>query len=93
MLTPEQIDLKVRAAVYDSVMSRSKPFTARELSHALDLPLAEALRRRRPTGRLYSGAVFPGCAGVPPACPDKSAVRRQLWSDCGDAGKLRRDAF
>jgi hypothetical protein len=29
MPTPEETDLTVRAAVYDSVMSRSKPFTAR----------------------------------------------------------------
>jgi hypothetical protein len=42
MPTPEETDLKVRAAVYDSVMSRSKPFTARELSRTLDLSLSEA---------------------------------------------------
>lgn len=42
MPTAEEIDLEVRAAVYDSVMSRSKPFTARELSQALDLSLSEA---------------------------------------------------
>ncbi len=42
MPTTEEIDLKIRAAVYDSVMSRSKPFTARELSRTLDLSLAEA---------------------------------------------------
>ncbi len=42
MPTAEETDLKVRAAVYDSVMSRSKPFTAPELSQMLDLSLAEA---------------------------------------------------
>ena len=42
MPTAEETDLKVLAAVYDSVLSRSKPSTARELSQTLDLPLAEA---------------------------------------------------
>lgn len=37
----EGIDLKVRAAVYDSAMSRTRPSTARELSEGLDLPLDE----------------------------------------------------
>ncbi|MEA2561742.1 MAG: hypothetical protein QOH06_3246 [Acidobacteriota bacterium] len=55
MPTPEETDLTVRAAVYDSVMSRSKPFTARELSQALDLPLAEA---KASLERLASGRVL-----------------------------------
>ncbi len=55
MPTPEQTDLTVRAAVYDSVMSRTKPFTARELSQTLDLPLAEA---KASLERLASGRVL-----------------------------------
>ena len=55
MPTPEATDLEVRAAVYDSVMSRSKPFTARELSQTLDLPLAEA---KASLERLASGKVL-----------------------------------
>lgn len=37
----EETDVRVRAAVYDSVIARSKPFTTRELSRMLDLPLDE----------------------------------------------------
>lgn len=55
MPTAEEIDLEVRAAVYDSVMSRSKPFTARELSQALDLSLSEA---KASLERLASGKVL-----------------------------------
>lgn len=40
-MSTEEMDLKVRAAVYDSVMARTKPFTSPELSQNLDLPLAE----------------------------------------------------
>lgn len=56
MATPEETDLSVRAAVYDSVMSRSKPFTAHELSQALlDLSLAEV---KASLERLASGKVL-----------------------------------
>lgn len=41
MQSIEETDLRVRAAVYDSAMSRTRPSTARELSEGLDLPLDE----------------------------------------------------
>jgi hypothetical protein len=55
MTTIEETDLKVRAAVYDSVMSRSKPFSARELSQAFDLSLAEV---KASLERLASGKIL-----------------------------------
>ena len=55
MTATEEMDLRVRAAVYDSVLSRAKPFTARELSQALELPLDEA---RASLERLASGKVL-----------------------------------
>lgn len=55
MTIVSDMDLRVRAAVYDSVMSKSKPFTAQELSQRLDLPLAEA---RASLERLASGRVL-----------------------------------
>lgn len=54
-MSTQDTDLRVRAAVYDSVMSRTKPFTSPELSHALDLPLAEV---REALERLASGRVL-----------------------------------
>ena len=55
MTTTEETDLQVRAAVYDSVMSRSRPFTAAELSQGLDLPLGEA---KASLERLAAGRVL-----------------------------------
>jgi hypothetical protein len=54
-MTAEETDLQVRAAVYDSVMMRSRPFMAGELSQALDLPLAEA---KASLERLAAGRVL-----------------------------------
>lgn len=54
-MSMEETDLKVRAAVYDSVMSRTKPFTSPELSQALNLPLAEV---RESLERLASGRIL-----------------------------------
>lgn len=54
-MSTEETDLKVRAAVYDSVMSRTKPFTSPELSQALNLPLAEV---RESLERLASGRIL-----------------------------------
>lgn len=55
MPTAAETDFRVRAAVYDSVMSRTRPFTSPELSQALDLPLAEV---RESLERLASGRVL-----------------------------------
>jgi hypothetical protein len=54
-MTAEETDLRVRAAVYDSVLSRTKPFTAQDISQTLDLPLAEAMASLE---RLASGKVL-----------------------------------
>lgn len=40
-MSTQDTDLRVRIAVYDSVMSRSRPFAVRELAETLDLPPAE----------------------------------------------------
>lgn len=55
MPSDEETDLRVRAAVYDSVMSRTTPFTSRELAQELDLPLAEA---KASLERLATGKVL-----------------------------------
>ncbi|MFP5286839.1 MAG: organomercurial lyase [Thermoanaerobaculia bacterium] len=54
-MSNEEKDLKVRAAVYDSVMSRTKPFTSYELAQKLGLPLDEA---RASLERLASGRIL-----------------------------------
>lgn len=51
-MIPEETDIQVRAAVYDSTISRSRPATALELSGELGLPLEQV---RASLERLASG--------------------------------------
>ena len=51
-MIPEETDIQVRAAVYDSTISRSRPATALELAGELGLPLDEV---RASLERLASG--------------------------------------